>query len=914
MEIGGLTALITAQDADFNRKLAAADRKGKATAASLKSTFANTRLTVPTPRFDTAALARAAQGAGRSLTIGLTAPLALLGGAAVKSAVDFDSLKQALETTTGSATEAATQLARLEQIAKLPGLGLSQVIEGSVNLQAAGFSAQLAERSLKAFGNALAGVGKGKAELDGINLALTQLATSAQPLQEEINQIRERLPQFQKLMIAAFGSARSEDIQKLGITGKQFVERMVVELEKLPKAGGGARNTFDNLSDAAQQSGVKIGTAILRVAVPALEKLTPKIEAAAAAFDKLSPEAQNAALGITAVALAAGPTLSAIANVTIAVSGLTSGARALQAAIGALTLGRLAAVGAGLTAAGVAAGTLLQDGGSPYTTKLRKEADERAQRARIRATDFAPDTPDPLTDMRTPAYRTVPGGYRPKPLPRPNPFGAGVPKLTGGGGGRGAGGRAAEITEAARLSQQLAELNREIAYLGNASSREYQLRLAVAGAEEARDNLQQLITLRRTLFDEGPTGELGQLQALQKYDALQKQNRELPLVPFDDGIAQGVLKAAEAYNSLRNAIEDSRPALKLTNEQRLAVGDLTKEFAGLNSIEKQIVLTRAQSADAAIKAAQATEQLDAVSGNLNAELERLNQSASVYLNTFRELSLAGHDMASAGVRNVLKVAQGVDTRKREQAEQDRVAGETQRFEERMRGIGQQLGQDFDDLIGSIFEGQGRWKDALANLAKDFFNSLAQEFFLAATGGQAGSLGELLGNIVSNLLKNLFSSFGGGGLSGLGSFALTIPSLGAASGGAVSGPGSGTSDSIPARLSHGEYVVQAAAVNRYGRGFFDRVNEMRLPAFAMGGHVGNEPSFRLADFGGPLRLAGEPGEALRDRNTPAAQPQQRPIINQNFHITAHGGNVPQATQAQLATRAAEGAQKALRRNG
>lgn len=56
----------------------------------------------------------------------------------------------------------------------------------------------------------------------------------------------------------------------------------------------------------------------------------------------------------------------------------------------------------------------------------------------------------------------------------------------------------------------------------------------------------------------------------------------------------------------------------------------------------------------------------------------------------------------------------------------------------------------------------------------------------------------------------------------------------ATGGHVSGPGTGTSDSIPAWLSNGEYVINAAAVQRYGKGTFDRFNAQK---FATGGHVG-----------------------------------------------------------------------------
>ena len=58
----------------------------------------------------------------------------------------------------------------------------------------------------------------------------------------------------------------------------------------------------------------------------------------------------------------------------------------------------------------------------------------------------------------------------------------------------------------------------------------------------------------------------------------------------------------------------------------------------------------------------------------------------------------------------------------------------------------------------------------------------------------------------------------------------------AAGGAISGPGGPRDDLIPAMLSNGEYVIQAAAVSKYGVGFFDRVNARR---FADGGAVTDE---------------------------------------------------------------------------
>ncbi|WP_199546587.1 phage tail protein [Streptomyces sp. N35] len=54
------------------------------------------------------------------------------------------------------------------------------------------------------------------------------------------------------------------------------------------------------------------------------------------------------------------------------------------------------------------------------------------------------------------------------------------------------------------------------------------------------------------------------------------------------------------------------------------------------------------------------------------------------------------------------------------------------------------------------------------------------------------------------------------------------------GGLAIGPGTGTSDSIPALVSNGEWVMKAAAVARYGTRFMAAINDGRLPKFAKGG--------------------------------------------------------------------------------
>ncbi|WAC72357.1 phage tail protein [Roseateles sp. SL47] len=84
----------------------------------------------------------------------------------------------------------------------------------------------------------------------------------------------------------------------------------------------------------------------------------------------------------------------------------------------------------------------------------------------------------------------------------------------------------------------------------------------------------------------------------------------------------------------------------------------------------------------------------------------------------------------------------------------------------------------------------------------------------------------------------------------------------AGGGLVSGPGSATSDSIPARLSAGEYVVRAAAVRQVGVAFLDSLNGLSAG-----------PRFK----GGELAFAA--GGLVPEVKVPPAQPQ----VNQAVRI-------------------------------
>ena len=262
-----------------------------------------------------------AQNLGRTLSVGLTVPITAFAAVAVKSAADMESLEIGLKAVTKETGPLEAQLARLKEVAKLPGLGFKEAVQGSINLQAAGFSAQTAERALKAFGNALATVGKGREHLDGVITALSQIASKGKISAEEINQLAERLPQIRVAIKDAFGEGFTDAkaFEAAGITAEHFVERIIQQFEKLPKATGGFRNEMENLRDSADQALAAIGRALIPFATSILRALEPVIgflKEMGQGFAELPGPMQTAVVAMAGLAAAAGPALYAFGGLT----------------------------------------------------------------------------------------------------------------------------------------------------------------------------------------------------------------------------------------------------------------------------------------------------------------------------------------------------------------------------------------------------------------------------------------------------------------------------------------------------------------------------------------------------------------------------------------------------------------------
>lgn len=248
---------------------------------------------------------------GGDLSTYVSLPLAALGGAAIKAFGDIQSLKNGLTAVTGSAAETEKQFKRLTELAKLPGLGLKEVTKGSINLQVIGFTAEKAEKSIRAFGNAVATVGGGREQFERATYGLAQLANTDFPLGEDLNIIKDAIPQVTPLLKEAFGSARSDDLKTLGITSAQVVDTIVNGLSKLPSVTGGVNAAFENLKDGVFTNLAEVGEIINKnLDIAALsDKIVDGISSITNWFKTLSPEIQKATLVFAGLAIVIPPIL-----------------------------------------------------------------------------------------------------------------------------------------------------------------------------------------------------------------------------------------------------------------------------------------------------------------------------------------------------------------------------------------------------------------------------------------------------------------------------------------------------------------------------------------------------------------------------------------------------------------------------
>lgn len=250
------------------------------------------------------------QSIGSTMTQSITLPLLGVGAASLKAFADMEKLQNGLTAIMGSSEAAAVELEKLRKVAENPGLALPEVVKASASLQSVGMSADAARETITQFGNAVARSPKPDPEtFSGVTLALAQMSAVGKVTQEDLNQLKERLPEFADVMKKEFGTATAEGIRSMGLSSEDFIKRSVSALGELERAQGGLGNTFDNLKDNVTASLAEFGKAInesLNLQAVA-ESLSKYIQGLVDGFKALNPETQGFIVKAALVAASIGP-------------------------------------------------------------------------------------------------------------------------------------------------------------------------------------------------------------------------------------------------------------------------------------------------------------------------------------------------------------------------------------------------------------------------------------------------------------------------------------------------------------------------------------------------------------------------------------------------------------------------------
>lgn len=249
---------------------------------------------------------------GRELTQNLTLPILGVGAGAIKAFSDIERLEKGLTAVMGSSEAAAIELQNLREVAKLPGLGFEEAVQGSIRLQSVGLSANEARDTLSAFGAAIAATGGSAQNLESVQYQLTQMISKNRILQEDFSIIQENVPLVGKAIEAAFGTRNIEQIRNSGISAAEFNRRLIEQLKILPEVQnvtGGLGNAFENFGDSVKVSfaelGRSINTALNLEGV--LDGLANAVQNVVDYFKSLSPETQRFIVISAAVVAAIGP-------------------------------------------------------------------------------------------------------------------------------------------------------------------------------------------------------------------------------------------------------------------------------------------------------------------------------------------------------------------------------------------------------------------------------------------------------------------------------------------------------------------------------------------------------------------------------------------------------------------------------
>ena len=320
-------------------------------------------------------------------------------------------------------------------------------------------------------------------------------------------------------------------------------------------------------------------------------------------------------------------------------------------------------------------------------------------------------------------------------------------------------------------------------------------------------------------------------EASKAEDAIRDANAEILELTADKDVLEYQLSVAERYGDEKRAAIIRAKLAKIDNKladenENLAAATEDAKNSLVDSTEegrknREAVLGMVSSYQALIEAAVATgmegEELEQFIASLKEEFIEQGKAVGYSEEELRDYA----DLFDEFITVVEKVDPRVDIEF-----DSNISAAEQAFDEYMAKLRNANGYTTTQTFETVFEQKVPHQIALRPVIN------GSDVRLFRMGLEAGriSLNDFY-KAVYGMDYRTFQTFAttgqiGGSGSSAGEFIVR------ADGGYVSGPGGPKSDSIPAMLSNGEYVVQASSVRAYGVDFMNALNQQRVPMGAM----------------------------------------------------------------------------------
>ena len=201
------------------------------------------------------------------------------GGSAIRAAAEFEGLKNALASVAKGGESVSDLVAMSKELAKMPGLGLNEVISAFIQLKSTGTGTNEAARIIKEIGNAVVSSGGGINQFALAIKAISQMQGVGKVLGGDLNQLKNAVPSIGAAMKEAFGTTVPEAMKESDKEAGAFLDKLLKILEAGPRVEGGLQNQIDNLADSWRDAKVAVGEFLAILTGPAMQKAMEALQA-----------------------------------------------------------------------------------------------------------------------------------------------------------------------------------------------------------------------------------------------------------------------------------------------------------------------------------------------------------------------------------------------------------------------------------------------------------------------------------------------------------------------------------------------------------------------------------------------------------------------------------------------------------